>query len=201
MTTAKSIQNFEGIFQEMQTYGMVLPVKRVYVRIQNAKEILSNAMNYFIGLEGKKAIWLSAYDEVAGWLTDNRGKGLFLSGNCGMGKSILCRYVIPAILLKYCNKVVFVFDVQNINKDIDHVLSKHLITLDDIGTEEISVKFGEKRMAFAEIIDAAEKFGKLLIVSTNLSGNQIKERYGDRIVDRIHSTMTQVMFNGKSLRK
>lgn len=200
MTTIKSIPNFDSICQEMQMHGIVIPVKRVYINIPKATEVLRNAMDYFIGLENRKTIWLPAYDEIAVWLADNRGRGLFLSGNCGMGKSILCRHVLPAILLKYCHKVVSVFDVQNINKDLDRALSKHLLTLDDVGTEEISIKFGEKRMAFAEIIDAAEKFGKLLIISTNLSGQQIQERYGDRIVDRIHSTMTQVMFNGKSLR-
>ena len=157
-------------------------------------------MRYFIGQEGREAVWLPEYEKVAAWLSGNQGRGLFLFGNCGRGKSILCRHALPAILLECCRKVVSVFDMQDMNRDIDLVLSKHILALDDIGTEEQSVKYGERRMAFAEIMDAAEKHGKLVIVSTNLGENELRERYGDRILDRIRSTTTRVRFSGASLR-
>lgn len=195
------MKTFEQITEDMKSLGMKLPVNHVKIVIPDARQILFNAMTYFVGLEGKKMEWLPEYDKVAEWLVNNNGRGLFLFGNCGRGKSILCRFAIPAILLKYMRKVTSVYDVQDMNKDIDSVLSKHIISIDDIGTEELSVKYGEKRLAFAEVMDAAEKYGKLIIVSTNLTGPELKERYGDRIVDRIHSTMFQVNFNGKSLRK
>lgn len=86
------------------------------------------------------------------------------------------------------------------NKNIDEVLKKPIISLDDIGTEEISVHFGEKRMAFAEIIDSAEKHNKLVIVSTNYNGSKLRELYGDRIIDRIKSITFSVLFSGDSLR-
>ena len=128
-------------------------------------------------------------------------RGLFLFGNCGRGKSILCRFALPAILLKYCRKVVTVLDIQDMNRDIDLALSKHILSLDDIGTEEISVKYGERRLAFAEIMDAAEKQGKLVIVSTNLGESELRERYGDRVLDRVRAITTRVLFTGKSLRQ
>ena len=146
-------------------------------------------------------MWLSEYDKVTEWLSDNRGRGLFLFGNCGQGKSMLCRYVLPAILLSYCHKVVSVFDTQQMNAQLDHVLSRHIISLDDIGTEEVINVFGNKRMAFAEIMDAAEKDGKLLIISSNLSVKELQERYGERTLDRIRATTTRILFNGKSFRK
>ena len=93
-----------------------------------------------------------------------------------------------------------VFDIQDMNRDIDLVLSKHIISLDDIGTEEVSIKYGERRMAFAEVMDAAEKHGKLVIVSTNLNESELKERYGDRVLDRIKATTSRILFTGKSLR-
>lgn len=195
------MNNFKQIFDEMKSVGIPVPAARVKIVIPNASVILKNAMSYFLSAEHKQLLWLPEYDRVAEWLANNQGRGLFLYGNCGRGKSILCRYVIPAILLKYMRKVVSVYDVQDMNKDIDQVLSKHIISLDDIGTEEISMKFGEKRLAFAEVMDAAEKYGKLVIVSTNLSIEELKKRYGDRVVDRIISTMFRVPFNGESLRK
>ena len=185
----------------MKDRGMAVPKERFLTSIQDARRVLESALRYFIGLEKKTAVWLPEYDEIAEWLSNNNGRGLFMFGNCGRGKTILGKYVIPAILLKYQRVVVSTFDMNEVNKDIDKVLGKRLISIDDLGTESLSVKFGEKRFAFPEIIDSVEKNGKLLIVSTNLTGEEIRERYDDRVIDRIHSTMTQVNFNGKSLRK
>lgn len=200
MTTSKNTASFEGILQEMKSHGMKTPSGKIHISIPDAASVLSAAMEYFIGLEGRQAQWLKEYGKVAEWLSDNQGKGLFMYGNCGRGKSVLCRYALPAIILKYCGRVVSVFDIQDMNRDIDLVLSKRIVSLDDIGTEELSVKYGERRMAFAEIMDAAEKRGNLVIVSTNLGSKEIAERYGDRVLDRILSTTTRVLFTGKSLR-
>ncbi|MDD6211291.1 MAG: hypothetical protein PUB21_11885 [Bacteroidales bacterium] len=201
MTTTSNTQNFSDVFEEMKLHGMKTPTEKVYISLSNAEDILRNALRYFLSLENREMQWLPEYEKVANWLENNCGRGIFLYGNCGRGKTILCRYAIPAILLKYTKKVVSVFDIQDINKDIDNALSKHILSLDDIGTEELSVKYGEKRMAFAEIIDAAEKNGKLLIISTNLGESDLRQRYGDRVFDRIKSTTTRVLFNGPSLRQ
>lgn len=185
----------------MQAHGMVTPEDRVFISIPEARKILYSAMSFFIGKEGRKVEWLPEYEKVAEWLSNNKGRGLFLFGNCGRGKSVLCRYALPAILLQFAKKVVNVFDIQELNGDIDNVLSKHIISLDDIGTEELSIKYGERRMAFAEVMDAAEKKGKLVIVSTNLTMEELQGRYGDRVLDRIKSTTKRVMFVGNSLRR
>lgn len=181
-------------------HGMKLPSDRVFFSIPDARNVLWSAICYFIGKEGKKARWLPEYEKVAAWAGGNEGMGLFMFGNCGRGKSVLCRYVLPLLLLQYCRKIVSVYDIQDMNRDIDRVLTKHIIALDDVGTEEVSVKYGERRVAFAEVMDAAEKHGKLLIVSTNLGEKELRERYGDRVIDRIRSTTLRVAFNGESLR-
>ena len=196
-----SSSNISTVIEQMKQHGMKLPSDKTYISIPGAKEILKNAMDYFIGCEKKKAVWVPEYNEVAEWLENNQGRGLLLYGNCGRGKSILCRYAIPAIMLKYARKVVSVFDVTDMNNNIDEVLRKHILSLDDIGTETVKNNYGEKRIAFAEIMDSAEKFGKLVIISTNLSGKEISERYGERVYDRLISTTKRVMFKGESLRK
>lgn len=87
------------------------------------------------------------------------------------------------------------------NADIDAVKQKHIIYIDDIGTESLSVKYGEKRMTFPELVDEAEKKGKLLIITTNLSLSEIKEKYGERTLDRLRAITTPIVFKGESLRK
>lgn len=200
MTTNAIMKNFKETLFDMQQHNIPLPAGRVEIRIPLARQILTDMLTLFLEREGRRLIWLPEYDQVAAWLSDNEGRGLFLYGNCGRGKSLICRYVIPAILLTYCRKVVSVFDVQQMNRDIDLVLSKHIIYIDDIGTEEVSNHYGNRRMAFAEIMDAAEKQNKLVMVSTNLDISGLQAMYGDRIVDRIRSTTRRIVFGGDSLR-
>lgn len=192
---------FKDVYDEMKRLEQPIPPKRIEVRISDARTVLWQAFRFFASQEGVRAEWLPEYEQIAAWLTNNEGRGLFMFGNCGRGKSLLGRYVLPAILLQYMRKVVSVYDMQDLNRDIDGALRKHIISLDDVGTEELSVKFGEKRQAFAEVMDAAEKYGKLLIISTNLSLEDLRQRYGDRVIDRIRRTTRRVAFNGKSLRK
>lgn len=200
MTTNATMKNFKETLFDMQQHNIPLPAGKVEIRIPLARQILTDMLTLFLEREGRQLIWLPEYDQVAEWLSDNEGRGLFLYGNCGRGKSLICRYVIPAILLTYCRKVVSVFDVQQMNRDVDLVLSKHIIYIDDIGTEEVSNHYGNRRMAFAEIMDAAEKQNKLVMVSTNLDISGLRAMYGDRVVDRIRSTTRRIVFGGDSLR-
>lgn len=192
---------FRDIADEMRRHEMNLPSPRVEIRIPEAEDVLRQALAFFLEQNGHTLQWLPEYAEVGRWLAGNEGRGLFLFGSCGRGKSMLCRYVLPAILFGYYRRVVSVFDTVEMNSRIDYVLSRHIISLDDIGTEEVSYQYGNKRLAFAEIMDAAEKHNKLLIISTNLSVEEIRSRYGERVLDRIRSTTRRVLFEGKSLRK
>ena len=69
--------------------------------------------------------------------------------------------------------------------------------MDDIGTEGQSVIFGERRWAFPEIVDEAEKKGKLLIVTTNLTKDELSGRYGDRTLDRLRAITKPIIFKRK----
>lgn len=195
------MNDFDQIYEQMRVHGMQLPARRVAIQLQNPMAVLESCFRYFLAYEGVDLLWQPEYNQVAEWLGDNEGRGLFLYGDCGRGKSLLTRYVLPAIILKYVRKVVSVYDVQEMNKYIDDVLKKHVISLDDIGTEDISVNYGNKRQAFAEVMDAAEKYGKLIIISTNLRGDEIAGRYGQRVMERIVSTTRRIKFRGQSLRK
>jgi len=199
MTTAGN--PFEDVCRQMRVHGMPLPAGRVRINIPDARCALEEGFHYFLSLQGQKFAWQPEYDEVAAWLDDNSGRGLFLYGDCGRGKSFLARYVLPAVILRHTQKVVSVYDVQDMNRNIDEVLSHHLISLDDIGTEEVSIQYGNRRLAFAEVMDAAEKQGKLVIISTNLRGDDITRRYGERVFERVIAMTKRIEFKGRSLRQ
>ncbi|SHF32720.1 hypothetical protein [Dysgonomonas macrotermitis] len=201
MPTVQHIASFEQLTSQMRLHKMPLPAERFHFRIEDARNVLKQYLGYFLSLTGEQLQWLPEYEKVADWLSDNKGKGLFLYGNCGRGKSLITRYVIPAVLLSYMGKVAGVYDVCRMNSKLDEVLAKNILCLDDIGTEEMIVNYGERRLAFAEIMDAAEKQGKLVVVSSNLTVEQISRQYGDRVLDRIKSCTTRILFRGESLRQ
>lgn len=189
--------DFKRTIEGLKATGFNPLPNSVNISIPDAKRILWNGLNYFVG----KAEWLSEYEEVSNWLSDNKGRGLLCYGNCGRGKSLICWKIIPLLLNHYCHKIVACYDAQQMNADIDAVKQKHIIYIDDIGTENVSVKFGEKRLAFCEIVDEAEKRGKLLILTTNLSLDEISQKYGERTMDRLVAITTRVKFKGESLRR
>ncbi len=193
--------NFSEIVKSMQEHGMPIGATPIRFQIPEAKKWLKMGLKYFIEKEGKQPKWLNPYDEVAEWLSDSKGKGLLLYGNVGQGKSVLSRLVLPGIILKFTNKPVTVCNVDEMNANVDALKKKKIISLDDIGTETMINDYGNKRNAFAEIMDNAEKTGQIVIISTNLGKEGLIEKYGDRVFDRILATTQRVLFKGQSLRR
>lgn len=190
--------NFEKTIEDLKEIGFNPMPTAVKVSIQQSNVVLWRGIQYFTG---NNASWQPEYEDVATWLSDNKGRGLLCLGNCGRGKSLICGKIIPVLLNHYCRKIVSCYDAQQMNADLDAVKQKHIVYVDDVGTEFLSVKYGEKRLAFAELVDEAEKRGKLLIVTTNLSLSELREKYGERTVDRLRAITTPVLFKGDSLRK
>lgn len=191
----------KNIVEEMKLHGMPTPADTIDIELPEGEAILRNAMKYFVETHYRKKLqWLNAYDEVGKWLVNNEGKGLFLYGGVGLGKTVLARTVIPAILLKYYRKVVSVYDAQEMNEKLEEVLKKKIVCIDDVGTEDVRVEYGNRRWGVLEVLDTAEKQGKLVIMTTNYNLDELIAKYGERAVDRIKATTRRVLFKGKSFR-
>lgn len=194
--------DYNEILKQLETEGNPVPSHRFRFSVPNAREELEKAMTAVLSRMGEKLVWLPEYDEVAKWLTDNNGKGLLLYGNCGRGKSLLARYAIPMIFRGFLRRIVTVVDCGSQANNIDEILRRKFVSLDDIGTEADRVDFGTRRNIVVEVINKAhDNPDTLLIMSTNLSGDGIREKYGDRIFDRVKYLCYRVAFNGQSLRK
>jgi len=140
---------------------------------------------------------LSAYDEIIDWLVDTKGKGLMLMGECGLGKSTILNYVIPAIFRTKTNKVlrsISAKDLEAIEKNIST-----FIIIDDLGTESIKNNYGTKVDAVADAISYAEDSSKTLLITTNLASKALKERYDERTLDRLRKCKV-VVIKGESFR-
>jgi len=141
---------------------------------------------------------LSSYDEIIDWMVDTRGRGLMLMGECGLGKSTILNYVIPAIFRTKTNKVLRSIPAKELAAVERNVAP--FIIIDDLGTESIKNDYGTKIDAVADAISYAEDSSKTLLITTNLSPNSLKERYDERTLDRLRKCKV-VIIKGKSFRK
>lgn len=189
-------KDFIGIEKELEVYGLSAGLKLQF-QLPNALETLKAAMQYFVG---ESLTWLPEYDKVAEWLTDNQGKGLLLYGNNGVGKTVLCQKAIPAIFLKYHRKIITHYDYNDLNTKADEILAKRLLAIDDFGCEEQGVIYGNKRWVLPEVMDQAEKRNNLILLTSNLKGEQIANKYGARTFDRMLSTTVRIEIKHKSFR-
>lgn len=190
--------NFDDIVSKFTGMGYNLLPEKTYIRMQDARDNVMKGIKYFTHSE---PVWNEEYDDVCKWLTDNNGRGMLVIGTCGTGKTLICGKIIPVLINCLCNLIVYPYNSQDMNQRLDDIKSKHLIYIDDIGIENISNQYGNKRMAFPEIVDDAEKKSKILIGTSNLSIEELEAKYGVRTIDRLRAIVDIVVFTGTSLRR
>ncbi len=132
----------------------------------------------------------------------------FFTGATGLGKTHLSLAVMNKVTEKGFN--VFYGSADNIikqmekerfgrsNGDIEEEIENaDLLIIDDLGTE-FKTAFSET--AVYQIINNAILNGKPMIISSNLSINELEERYGQRVVSRLNS-FEVINFIGTDIRQ
>lgn len=171
--------------------------RRMRIQIKNPKEVLWCGMQHFLG---DKAKGLPEYAKVAEWLGDNQQRGLMLMGDLGRGKTTIALRILPVIMQRCYGVNLRCVSAYDMNTQIDALKQLDMLVLDDVGVEGPAYEFGNRRMAFNEIVDSAERNGHLLIITTNLRDQELMAKYGERTMDRLKGMMHQVLFQGNSLR-
>lgn len=184
------------VINHLRDCDMSILPSTVKFSISDSREQLTSVMKY---LEPKLQ-WLPEYDKVSEWLANNQGRGLLCMGNLGRGKTLIAAKSLPILFNHFLHLIVRVVDAQELNSRIDVIKQSHILCIDDIGTEGEYVHYGERRVPFAELVDLAEKKGKLLLLTTNLTIDELKAKYGERTIDRLRGITKVVLFQGESLR-
>jgi DNA replication protein DnaC len=120
-----------------------------------------------------------------------------LMGECGLGKSTILNFVIPAIFRTKTNKVlksIAAKDLVAIEKNI-----ATFIIIDDLGTESLKNDYGTKIDAVSDAISYAEDSSKTLLITTNLDAEDLNKRYDERTLDRLRKCKV-VVIKGNSFR-
>ena len=163
---------------------------------EEIKEMFIKSFEYY-DRTVEKYEHLPAYDEIIDWMVDTKGRGLMLMGECGLGKSTILNFVIPAIFRTKTNKILRSVPAKELGA-VDRNKAPFII-IDDLGTESIKNDYGTKIDAVADAISYAEDSSKTLLITTNLTPNALKERYDERTLDRLRKCKV-VIIKGKSFR-
>lgn len=170
-----------------------------------AEEVRQRKRVYLIRQEQQEAIF-----KVADWMATSKAHfGLVLNGITGNGKTTLVR-----AMQDFFNKCKFKNPLQEesvfymhasitflTSKELYHLyateskrfrrcMNTFILAIDDFGTEESEFsQYGNRYKPLEELL--SYRYERMLptIITTNLSGKAIREKYGDRLADRFKEMM------------
>lgn len=157
-------------------------------------------------------------EKVMGWLYNSDKQGLLLCGTVGNGKTTLAKatvrlinyynknYVQGAEIWRESVKEITAYDLTTYARDNKekYASCKNALRLfiDDVGIEESGVKnYGNVICPFAELLFDRYRDNRLTIITTNLTMEQIKEKYDSRVADRMMEMFWRMVFTSASYRK
>jgi DNA replication protein DnaC len=153
---------------------------------------------------------------MADWLTSDSTKfGMLMCGQCGNGKSTLVkafqRILNQANLRDEYNSshygIVIIDSKELVNLRLNNyaewqtLIQREMLAVDDLGTESIEInQYGNIITPLIDLL--TKRYDKQLftLVTTNLKPAEIRERYGDRIADRLNEMMVKIIYRNDSYR-
>lgn len=142
---------------------------------------------------------------------DVSSENLFFYGNSGLGKTFLSNciakdlldkeklviYQTAANLIELLKEAKFDTESEYTKSKYDNIFECELLIIDDLGTEYIT-EFSQ--MELYNIINSRLLSGRKMLISTNLSLDNIYNTYSERIVSRIFGNFTAYNFYGSDIR-
>lgn len=144
---------------------------------------------------------------------DEKYENLLIYGNTGVGKTFLSNCIAKELLDK-AHTVIYLTsfqlfeilekykfhhedDYENIRNQFGYILDCDLLIIDDIGTE-LSNSFINSQLY--QCINERHLKQKSTVISTNLSFEQLKSNYSERIFSRITSNYILLKIVGEDIR-
>lgn len=159
---------------------------------------------------------------AAKWLVNpNSTPGLLLCGLCGNGKTTLARAISLLIgflserELGYSNrKNMSLYTAKEIcrlcaasekikedHKVYEGLFTEPMLIIDDLGEEPKEVMvYGMIHTPLIDIISERYAAQRMTIITTNLEVDDLKAKYGERIIDRFREMLTSIVFENDSYR-
>ena len=154
--------------------------------------------------------------EMAHWLTSPSSHfGILLCGGCGNGKSTMLKafqqllnslhipkpdddstYGIQIVDAKY-----IAYLCKNNYESYRKLISVNMLGIDDLGTEPSEVMdYGNVYTPVIDLLTKRYEEQLFTIITTNLTPQQIREHYGDRMADRLNEMVEKIVFKNGTYR-
>lgn len=155
---------------------------------------------------------------VANWMTGISKPSLIIYGNqVGTGKSTMANAIFQVLNFFHEDKMflesgvtqtkrVSAMDLIRIHRDkpqgFEQLLVTHRLIIDDVGTEPANVKvYGTESSPLTELLFARYDRRLWTVITSNLSDDDLRNRYGVRVTDRFNELFDKIYFSGYSYRK
>lgn len=195
-------------------WGITTDQAKIMLCAAYQAEIELRGMVYSASRETEEII-----SNIASQMTDpkNRKWGILLCGLCGNGKTTMMRAIqsvtkwLKERNLLSIDRSIRIVDAKELvliakdKKDPDNwTLLKQSIAIgiDDLGCEALEIlEYGNINEPVKELLEHRYDRQTFTIITTNLTPQQITERYGARIGDRLSEMMNIIVFTENSYRK
>lgn len=169
------------------------------ITIPHARQNLQNALALVMR---HQVDWLPEYNSIAEWLSDNKGKGLLLIGPPGVGKTETCMRVIPLLTGMFYHRNFTCHNSHELcnEQTCKDIVRRKFVVIDDVGIEGFYNDYGNPHIVFSEVVDNIERIGTLLLATTNLTIDELQQKYGSRTMDRLRAYTKLVVIKSKSMR-
>ena len=97
---------FKKLVSQMRDTGYPQEIDRVQINIPNAEKRLRGGLQYVVNMKsGCNAEWNEHnYRPIVDWMSDNEGRGLLITGGCGLGKTLIAKHILPLLLQDSCRR-------------------------------------------------------------------------------------------------
>ena len=154
--------------------------------------------------------------EMTHWLTSPSSHfGILLCGGCGNGKSTMLKafqqllnslhipkpdndgtYGIQIVDAKYIAHLC-----KNNHEAYRKLICVDMLGIDDLGTEPSEVMdYGNVYTPVIDLLTKRYDEQLFTIITTNLTPQQVREHYGDRIADRLNEMVKKIVFSNGTYR-
>lgn len=141
-------------------------------------------------------------EKVTRWLKNSPKRGLLLMGSVGNGKSTMLHTI--KYLIGYKASLSDAIDIYDYFKQHGtmRLWNEYLVIIDDLGAEPVRcTNYGEEHNPLAKLL--LHRYDKQLttIIATNLNLQDIQDRYGDRVLDRMYEMFDVIIYKRESYRR
>lgn len=154
--------------------------------------------------------------DMCQWLINSDKWGVMLMGSVGNGKTTLMKATVKLLKTAYSNTLtesgipMMVSMSTTTAKDLTNAARKGaefnnnqymVCAIDDMGEEPTEVmSFGNVITPITDIMEERYAKRQITIITTNLDANGIKNKYGERVADRLRQMVRIITFTNPSYR-